>query len=88
MRWGRNNRKTLGAVGILLPTEARENAQRVLGNVAHARDPDHGLHSTVNGLTLGEFINGKYADWSETHFVDSTATLKRLTRCFGHWFDH
>ena len=46
VRWGRNKRRTLGSVGVLTPAEARERAQRILGNVAHGRDPDHGLHPT------------------------------------------
>jgi len=42
-RIGRNRRIGLGKVGDLLPDEAREKCQKVLGNVAHGRHPLSGL---------------------------------------------
>jgi hypothetical protein len=46
-RFGRSRRIALGKVGTLLPDEAREKCQRVLGNVAHGR----GTPSGTNELT-------------------------------------
>jgi hypothetical protein len=51
-RFGRNRRIALGKVGTLLPDEAREKCQKVLGNVAHGRHPLYGL-SGPDGPTLG-----------------------------------
>jgi hypothetical protein len=58
-RLGRSRRIALGKVGTLLPDEARERCQQVLGNVAHGRHPMHGLGG--DGLTLGQFIDDLYA---------------------------
>jgi len=47
-RFGRNRRITLGKADTLLPDEARERCQKVLGNVAHGRHPLHGLGGTAS----------------------------------------
>jgi hypothetical protein len=70
----------LGKVGILLPEEAREKCQKVLGNVAH------GL-GRADGLTLGEFIEETYAPWVRTNRVRTVGnTLEKLHRQFRTWF--
>lgn len=49
-RFGRSRRIALGKVGTLLPDEAREKCQKVLGNVAHGRHPLHGLSGVADVL--------------------------------------
>ena len=84
-RFGRNRRFALGKVGALLPDEARDRCQKVLGNVAHGRHPMHGLGS--DGLTLGQFIDETYAPWVKTNRPRTAAnTLDKLRRHFGTWF--
>src|SRR6267154_6855270 len=61
-RFGRNRRITLGKADTLLPDEARERCQKVLGNVAHGRHPLHGLGGT-DGITLEKFIADTYMTW-------------------------
>jgi integrase len=85
-RFGRSRRIALGKVGALLPDEARERCQKVLGNVAHGRHPLHGL-SGVEGLTLGQFIDESYAPWATANRSrTATNTLEKLNRLFGTWF--
>jgi len=69
-----------------MPHEARDRAQRVLGNIAHGRDPDHGLVGTQLGVTLGELVEGRYGHWAQAHYASGNDTLTRVKRCFGHWF--
>ena len=84
-RFGRNRRIALGKVGALLPDEARERCQKVLGNVAHGRHPLHGLDGP--GLTLGQFIDETYRPWVTTNRVRTAAnTLEKLRRHFRTWF--
>ena len=57
-RFGRNRRITLGKADTLLPDEARERCQKVLGNVAHGRHPgsrpaDHALLPTRSRSCIG-----------------------------------
>ncbi len=84
-RFGRSRRIALGKVGALLPDEARERCQQVLGNVAHGRHPMHGLGG--DGLTLGQFIDETYAPWVNANRPRTAAnTLDKLRRHFGTWF--
>jgi integrase len=85
-RFGRSRRVALGKVGTLLPAEAREKCQKVLGNVAHGRHPLHGL-SGINGLTLGQFIDETYTPWVTANRVRTAGnTLEKLHRQFRTWF--
>jgi hypothetical protein len=79
-RFGRNRRISLGKVGALLPEEAREKCQKVLGNVAHGHHPLQGLGGT-DGLTLGQFIDEIYSPWVKANRVRTAAnTLEKLRR--------
>jgi hypothetical protein len=49
---GRGERVTFAKVGVLTPDEARERCQLILGNVAHGREPLHGIDGTER-ITLG-----------------------------------
>jgi integrase len=85
-RFGRSRRVALGKVGALLPSEAREKCQKVLGNVAHGRHPLHGL-SGMDGLTLGQFIEETYTPWVRTNRIRTAGnTLEKLQRLFRTWF--
>jgi hypothetical protein len=85
-RFGRNRRISLGKVGALLPEEAREKCQKVLGNVAHGHHPLQGLGGT-DGLTLGQFIDEIYSPWVKANRVRTAAnTLEKLRRLFRTWF--
>ena len=84
-RFGRSRRIALAKVGRLLPYEARERCQKVLGNVAHGRHPLHGLGG--DGLTLGQFIDETYAPRVKANRPRTAAkTLGKLSRLFGSWF--
>lgn len=84
-RFGRSRRIALGKVGALLPDEARERCQQVLGNVAHGRHPMHGLGG--DGLTLGQFIDDTYTPWVKANHPRTAAnTLEKLHRLFGTWY--
>jgi integrase len=85
-RFGRNRRIALGKVGALLPEEARDRCQKVLGNFAHGRHPLQGLNG--KGPTLGQFIEDVYASWVRANRPRTGEnTLERLRRHFGTWFD-
>ena len=84
-RIGRNRRIALGKVGELLPDEARETCQKVLGNVAHGRHPLCGLRGP-QGPTLGQFVSETFAPWAQANRPRSaTNTLEKLDRHFHSW---
>jgi integrase len=81
----RGRRVTLGTVGAMTPTQARERAKKVLGNVAHNRAPLAGLGANA-GLSLGDFIERNYMPWANVNRPRSADnTLGRLNRCFRKW---
>jgi integrase len=82
---GRGRRVTIGTVGALTPAQARDRAEKVLGNVAHNRAPLAGLDAN-GGISFGDFINQKYKPWAQANRPRSADyTLGRLNRCFGKW---
>lgn len=82
---GRGRRVTIGTVGPMTPTQARERAEKVLGNVAHNRPPLAGVDPS-EGLSFGDFIEEKYKPWALANRPRSADyTLARLQRCFGKW---
>jgi integrase len=87
--WSHGKRQVLGAVGHLLPDEARERCEKVLGNVAHGRPPLHGLDGET-GPTVKAFlddIKNGYAAWLRANRPKGAEqTLQRLETCFGTWY--
>jgi integrase len=82
---GRAKRVTIGTVGVMTPAQAREQAAKVLGNVAYGRPPLAGLVAS-EGISLGDFIDQKYGPWLLANRPRSAVyTLARLQRCFGKW---
>ena len=47
----------------MTPAQARERAEKMLGNVAHDRAPLAGLDA-IDGLSFGDFIEQKYSPGS------------------------
>lgn len=81
----RGRRITIAKVGELTPDEARERCKLVLGNVAHGRDPLHGING-ANVVTLGDFIDDTYSAWLRANRPKSAEkSLARLETCFSHW---
>jgi integrase len=82
---GRGRRVTIGTVGALTPAQARDRAEKVLGNVAHNRAPLAGLDANAD-ISFGDFIDQKYKPWAQANRPRSADyTLGRLNRCFGKW---
>ena len=83
---GRGRRVSIGLAGQLTPAQARDRAEKVLGNVAHGQPPLAGLDPN-EALTFGQFIESKYKPWAEANRPRSAAyTLGRLKRCFRAWY--
>ena len=82
----RGRRVTLGKVGELTADEARERCKKVLGNVAHGRQPLEGI-AGADAQTLGDFIDNVYAPWLRGNRPKGAArSLERLKTHFGGWY--
>ena len=82
----RGRRVTIGAVGHMTPMQARDRAEKVLGNVAHSLPPLAGLDPDSQA-TLGAFIEHTYKEWVHANRPKTAAaSLDRLERCFEAWY--
>lgn len=78
--FARGKRVTIGKVGVLTPTQARDKALAILGDAAKGIDPRK--KNKPNGITLREFIEKQYAPWFNEHRKSGTKSINDIIRCF------
>jgi integrase len=84
-RFGRNRRIALGKVGSINPDEAREQCQRILGNIASGRHPQEGLAGAA-GMTLSRFLTETYEPWVRVNRPRTARnTLEKIRLLFKSW---
>lgn len=77
---------TLGRAEYLTPTQARDRAIQVLGDVSRGVDPKTG---SVRGVpTLKQFIEREYAPWMTANRRSAKKALAAIQRCFTKPFGH
>ena len=82
----KRGRYLIGRHPAISPMQARDEAKRILGEVAKGIDPMGAVRvarQLAKRITLGEFIDGEYRVWAETHFEDSNEVIRRLKVCFA-----
>jgi integrase len=84
-----DSRVAIGKVGALTPDEARERAQKALGNIAHGRPPLYGIDGATTestGPTLEEFLKGTYEPWLMAHRPRrADKTIGEIRAHFAAW---
>ncbi len=85
-QYERGKRITLGKVGVLTPTQAREKAQAILAAYALGQDPVQSTKDKHADSTLGTFITQEYKPWVEAHRKSAKGTLERIKRCFSDFY--
>lgn len=84
-RFGRSRRIALGKVGSITPDEAREQCQRILGNIASGRHPQEGLAGAA-GMTLGRFLAETYEPWARANRPRTARnTLEKVRFLYKSW---
>lgn len=78
--YARGKRVTIGKVGILTPTQARDKALTILGDTAKGLNPNS--RTKNKSITLGEFIENHYKPWIIEHRKSAIKTLAHIKRCF------
>lgn len=79
--FGRGKRITIGKVGVLTPTQARDKALSILGDAAKGIDPRN-KQNNKNDITLQDFMENHYTPWVKEHRKSSDKTLAHINRCF------
>jgi integrase len=81
----RGRRVTIGKVGHFTADEARERCEKILGNVAHGREPLAGIDG-ADSQTFGDFVRDVYSPWLRANRPrNAEDTLARIKRHFGGW---
>lgn len=79
--YARGKRVTIGRTDALTPTQARDKAQVILGDVAKGIDPSNKSKKKLS-ITLHEFISEHYKPWVIEHRKSGSKTLDHINRCF------
>ena len=79
--YARGKWATIGRVTDLTPAEAREEAQKVLGDAAKGVDVA-AARKQARAATLRDYLKNIYGPWVTTHRKSGAATLSRLQACF------
>ena len=82
---GTRRRIRLGATAALTPAQARDEARKIIGDIARGADPQADLQAKRkknSEQTLLTFIEGDYSTWAKTHLGDADNALRRLKVCF------
>lgn len=81
VEYGRGKRITLGKVGVLIPTQARDRAVEVLADVTKGADP-MAVKKAAKAHDFKAYINYEYAPWVEAHRKSGHCTVAMLKACF------
>lgn len=87
---GRKNRYVIGRTPPLTSAQARDEAKKVLGDVARGIDPNEAKRERQREErkpTLGQFLDEHYGPWAGTHLGTADMTLARIRRSFGDLID-
>lgn len=90
LRDGRKNRYVIGRTPQLTPAQARDEAKKVLGDVARGIDPNDDKRQQrreERKPTLEVFIDEHYAPWARAHLGTADKTLARMRVAFKEHFD-
>ena len=78
---GRRNRISLGRVGVLTPAQARDEAKKILGEVACGKDPAK-VRAALKVSTFENFIVQRYEPWVTAHRKSGQLTVQMLKSTF------
>ncbi len=87
-QYQRGRRFSIGRVGILTPTQARDKALEILGDVTKGIDPNTEKQKKNQQITLKQFIELEYSPWVKGHRKSGELTVARIQRCFFKEFGH
>lgn len=87
---GQRRRYTIGKAEVISPAQARDEAKKILGDVARGLDPVADLNARraqAKQHTLGTFLDKVYEPWASQHLDTASETMQRLKACFGDFLD-
>jgi hypothetical protein len=78
---GKRHKLKIGRADALTSLEAREQAKKILAEVAIGKDPKAPRYAHENKIpTLADFVRDHYASWCEAHLQWSVDQLKKISK--------
>lgn len=87
---GRKNRYVIGRTPPLTPAQARDEAKKVLGDVARGVDPNEAKRSRQREErkpTLRQFVEEHYSPWAAANLGTAQTTIAKIRAAFGDMLD-
>lgn len=87
---GRKNRYVIGRTPPLTPAQARDDAKKVLGDVARGVDPNEAKRERQREErkpTLRQFLEDHYGPWAGVHLGTAEKTVAKIRAAFGDLLD-
>lgn len=87
---GRKNRYVIGRTPPLTPAQARDDAKKVLGDVARGVDPNEAKRERQREErkpTLRQFLENHYGPWAGAHLGTAEKTVAKIRAAFGDLLD-
>lgn len=87
---GQRRRYTIGKAEVVSAAQARDEAKKILGDVAKGLDPVADLiarRAQAKQHTLGTFLDEVYEPWASQHLDTASDTIRRLKACFSDFLD-
>ncbi len=81
-QYGRGKRITIGKIGIISPTQARDRAKEILGDVVKGIDPKGIKQVHTPNLTFAAYLEKYYQPWVITHRKSGKETMANIKRNF------
>jgi integrase len=75
---------TIGAIDDFSPRQARAEADRLRGDIAHGKDPD-AQRRLLRAATLKQYLANDYGPWVLVHRRTGGETLRRLRQAFAEF---
>lgn len=90
VQYGRGKRVNIGRADVLMPSDAREKARELLGDVAKGIDPMEERRKAkedADAHTLGTYLDKVYTPWVRAHHRDGDETIASLKAAFADMLD-
>ena len=85
---GRRARIRIGSASVFTPAQARDEAKKILADVARGRDPAADLKTVraeVKRHTLRSFLDGHYQPWAEQNLNTGLEAVRRIQSRFNQF---
>jgi site-specific recombinase XerD len=81
----KKNKFVIGKATVLSVAQARDEARKVLGDVARGMDPNAANRASRSATampTLEKFVDDDFSNWAKSHYADHLRVIKQIKAAF------